>query len=72
MNGDKDIVYTKNKLCIFFPSRLCWQILEPELGADKPCDAPCINYLAYQKFKKEGLTIPMVLPKTILIEKLGD
>ncbi len=68
----KDIADAKNKLCIVFPTRLCWQIREPTLGADKPCDAPCINNLAYQKFKKEGLMIPTVLPITVLFEKLGE
>ncbi len=69
----KDTVDTKNKLCLVFPSRLCWQIREPTLGADKPCDEPCcINQLAYLKFKREGLAIPEVPPKTLLIVKLGE
>ena len=69
MNYSKDVAHTKNKWCIVFPSRLCWQIKEPTLGADKPCDEPCINYLAYQKFMKEGVAIPIVLPKTVLLRR---
>lgn len=70
--GDKFIASTKNKLCIFFPSRLCWQIMELTLGADKPCDEPCINHLAYQDYMEKGLTIPEVPPIQVIVRKLGD
>ena len=49
-----------NKLCLFFPSRRCWQIMEPAPAIRKPCEGPvndftvgpCISYVEYWEKKK--------------------
>ncbi len=54
---------TENKLCLFYPSKLCWQLMDPAPAIDKPCEGsttdftvdPCINYVEYWKEKKHLL-----------------
>ncbi len=57
-------VLTENKLCLFFPTKICWQTMEPAAAIDKPCEGPiddftmgpCISYVEYWNRKKEEWT----------------
>ncbi len=65
------VVSTKNRLCLFFPSRRCWQVSEPVAAIEKPCDDPCINHLEYWQNKKNGWRVLEEPPIQVKVRRNG-